>query len=1035
MNLAKLAIEKKAVTYFSIFLLVVGGVLSYFQLGQLEDPDFTIKTAVVLTPYPGASPQEVELEVTDRIELALQELKQVDYIESFSRAGYSQIKVEIKSIFGSAEIPQIWDELRRKVSDVASQLPPGAGPSVVNDDFGDVFGHLLAVTGEGFSYGELESYVEELKRELSLVDGVARIDLWGNQDKVVYIDVSETQLSQLGLSEESIEQTLQAQNAVVDAGWTDVQNRRLRIAPTGEFASPADIAELPIRPTLFDTLQSGDNSDGFGASSELIRIGDIGDVRPGYQDPPSTLMRYNGQPAIVLAIANLPGVNVVDMGKGVSQRLDELIVNLPIGIEPHRVHWQSDVIEESVNGFFISLLQAIAIVLAVLAIAMGWRMGVIIGTALILTILATFIMMGLFSIDLQRMSLGALVIALGMMVDNAIVVAEGVVVRLEKGMDKIEAAIESAQQPSMPLLGATVIAVMAFYPIVASTENSGEYCATLFSVVAIALLASWLISVTVTPLQCTAMLKVPKPTDGEKKDPYGGRFYRAFAGVLKGAIRVRYLTVAVMVGLLVLAGIGFQGVPKLFFPDSSMPKFMIDYWSPEGNRIEDVAADLERIEARLLADERVDSVSAFIGAGPPRFYLPVDPESANPAYAQLVVNVHDFRDINAILDELDPWLESDFPEAQIPLRKFAVGPANTWKFQTRISGGAVADPDVLRSLASQGLVVLEENSLAGASQSDWRQRVLKIEPAYNIERARWSGVTRDDIARATRRAFDGRTIGLYREQDDLIPIVLRQVEAERQNVGGLDVLQIQPAQSTVAVPLSQVVDGIDIRWEDPVIQRRDRKRTITVQSNPVLGTTLPTLFETVQTQFEDIELPRGYTMEWGGEHEDSAKSQAALIPGMIPAFIIMLFTTVALFNAFRPLLIIFLTVPFAAIGISAGLLVTQTAFGFVALLGAMSLSGMMIKNAIVLLDEINLNLSNGMDRYNAVIVGAQSRLRPVVLAAATTVLGVIPLLQDVFWIGLAVTIMAGLAFGTVLTMVLFPVFYAIFYRVKPAPAA
>ena len=885
-----------------------------------------------------------------------------------------------------------------------------------------------------FSYAELENYVDELKRELSLVEGVARIDLWGNQQKIVYIDVSETQLSQLGLSEESIEQTLKAQNAVVDAGWADVQNRRLRIAPTGEFASPTDIADLPIRPTIFDTLQSGDTSNGFSASSELIRIGDIGNVREGYQDPPSTLMRYNGRPAVVLAIANLPGVNVVDMGRAVSQRLDELIVDLPIGIEPHRVHWQADVIAESVNGFFISLLQAIAIVLGVLAISMGWRMGVIIGTALILTIMATFILMGLFSIDLQRMSLGALVIALGMMVDNAIVVAEGVVVRMEKGMNKVEAAIEAAQQPSMPLLGATVIAVMAFYPIFASTENSGEYTATLFSVVAIALLASWLISVTVTPLQCTAMLKIPKAT-GETKDPYGSRFYRTFASVLRGAIKVRYATVGAMIGLLVLAGIGFEGVPKLFFPDSSMPKFMVDYWSPEGNRIEDVAADVARIEERLRADERVESVSAFIGAGPPRFYLPVEPESANPAYAQLVVNVHDYRDINDILSELDPWLEGNFPEAQIPLRKFAVGPGNTWKFQTRISGGAVADPNVLRELANQGVAVLEDNLLAGDSQTDWRQRVLKIEPEYNIERARWSGVTRDDIARATRRAFDGRTIGLYRERDDLIPIVLRQIEAERQNVGGLDVLQIQPAQSTLAVPLSQVVDGIDIRWEDPVIQRRDRKRTITVQSNPILGTTLPSLFATVQGQFEAIEMPRGYVMEWGGEYEDSAKSQAALIPGMIPAFIVMLFTTVVLFNAFRPLLIIFLTVPFAAIGISAGLLVTQTAFGFVALLGAMSLSGMMIKNAIVLLDEINLNLSNGMNRYDAIIVGAQSRLRPVVLAAATTVLGVIPLLPDVFWVGLAVTIMAGLAFGTVLTMVLFPVLYAIFYRVKPETAS
>ncbi|MDX1400621.1 MAG: efflux RND transporter permease subunit, partial [Kiloniellales bacterium] len=639
MSLAQIAIEKKAVTYLTALFLVVGSAMAYLKLGQLEDPEFTIKTAVITTFYPGASPEEVEQEVTDRIELKIQELQQVDYIESTSMAGVSRIKVEIKPSFTSKQIPQIWDELRRKVDDVVPDLPPGVSIPNVNDAFGDVFGHLLALTGEGFSYAEMEEYAKDIQREVSLVEGVARVDLWGVQKKAIYLDVSATQLSLLGLSEDSIEQTLISQNTVVDAGRADVQNRRIRIVPTGEFTSPEDISDLAIRPSLVDTLQAGRQSAAAVDANELLRIRDIGAIVEGYADPPTTLMRFNGEPAIGIAIANLPGVNVVTMGRAVSDKVEDLIADLPIGIELHRVHWQSDVIDLSVQGFFISLMQAVAIVLAVLALSMGWRMGVVIGTALILTIFATFIVMKLAAIDLQRMSLGALVIALGMMVDNAIVVADGVVVRMQKGMDKFKAAIEAASQPSMPLLGATVIAVMAFYPIFASEESAGEYCATLFSVVGISLMLSWLISVTLTPLQCTLMLKPPK--DGEGADPYGGRLYKVFGGVLESLIRIRYLTIAVMIGLLVVSGIAFNGVPKLFFPDSSMPKFMIDYWSPEGNRIQDVAADLERIEERLMADERVDSVSAFIGAGPPRFYLPVEPESANPAYAQLVVNVHD----------------------------------------------------------------------------------------------------------------------------------------------------------------------------------------------------------------------------------------------------------------------------------------------------------------------------------------------------------------------------------------------------------
>ena len=1031
MNLAKIAIEKKALSYFITFLLVAGGLASFFSLGQLEDPDYSVKTAVIITQYPGASAAEVELEVTDRIEIALQQLKTIDYLKSFSAPGYSQIWVNIKTQYWSDKLPQIWDDMRRKVREVEGSLPPGCNRPIVNDDFGDVYGLLMAITGDGYSYAEMEDAAKGLKKELSLVEGVARVELWGVQPKVIYLEASETQLSQLGISDKSIIATMQQQNMVVDAGSVDVQQKRVRIAPTGEFNSPEDIADLHINPSLVDSLQTIERGQPPQSADELIRIRDIGTVKRGYQDPPPTMMRLDGKPALAISITNVAGANIVDVGRNVDARMAELEEDLPIGLDIHHVHWMSDVVSDSVNGFFINLAQAVAIVLVVLALSMGWRMGSLIGIDLVLTILGTLIVMAIMGIDLQRMSLGALIIALGMMVDNSIVVAEGFVVRREQGMDKIKAAIEAAGSPSMPLLGATVIAVMAFYPIGGSKESTGEYCLSLFIVVGISLMVSWIVSMTLTPIKCLDMLPDPKPQEAGH-DPFGSKFYKIFRGLLEKAIRMRVLFIATMLGLLVASFMGFGFVEQLFFPSSSMSKFMIDYYAPQGTRIEVVANDLKALEEKLLADERVDNVAAFIGSGPPRFYLPVEPESSNPAYGQLIVNLHDFRKIDELIKELTPWAAETFPDSMVPMRKFDVGPGQTWQFQYRISGPAIADTEILRGLGEQVQEILRDEPLAGAMQVDWRQKVPKMVPVYNQERARYAGVAREDVANATKRAYDGRTIGLYREQDELLPIILRHVEDDRAGLASFDVLQVQPGLTTVTLPIAQVTDGVKMEWEETRIWRRDRRRTITVQANPILGQTLPTLMQQVQAKIEGLEMPPGYKAEWGGTTEDSAKSQKALLPGFIPTFAVILFILVALFNAFKPPIVIMLTVPFAMIGITTGLLAFQAPFGFMALLGAMSLMGMMIKNAIVLLDEVNINLTNGMEQYDAVVIAALARLRPVVLAAATTVLGVVPLLQDVFWVGMAITIMAGLAFGTILTMLVVPVLYCMFFKV-PSP--
>ncbi len=1049
MNLTEFSINNKVLTYFVVALIVVGGIASFLQLGQLEDPDFTIKKAVVVTPYPGASPLEVELEVTDRIEQAIEELPELKHLYSISRPGLSIIKVDIKQEYWSDTLPRVWLDMRKKIQDVTPQLPPGAGVPQVSDDFNFVYGFVLALTGSGFSYKEMEDYADELKKELGVVKGVARVELWGVQDKVVYIDASEQQLTEREITAENFIATLGRQNMVVDAGYVDVQQRRFRVAPTGEFTSPEDIGDLYIHPNPLDVLNiplavsTPDSPDilqpgqraltrDFDVARELIRIRDVAEVKAGYLEPPYSLMRFNGKPAIAIQLANVVGGNVVDTGKNIERRLQELLPQLPVGIELTKIAWQSDLVAVAINDFMISLLQAVAIVLVVLALPLGLRMGVVIGFGLVLTILATFILMAVFKIDLERMSLGALVIALGMMVDNSIVVADGIAVRLKQGMDPKKAAIEAATQPAMPLLGATIVAVMAFYPIFASVADAGEYCRTLFIVVAFSLLLSWLIAVTVTPIQCMQILKVPQSEpDEEEADVYGGKIFVGYRKLLELAIRRRWLFMGAMVGLLIVSAVGFGGVRQMFFPDSSRPQLMVDFWYPEGTRIQDVSEQIKTAENRLMNDERVMNVSAFAGAGPPRFYLPVDPELPYQNYAQLIVNTHTFKDIDPLIAEFEPWLETNYSGAVIRVRKYGVGVSENWKLEWHISGPANADLKTLRKIGDQAVAILENSPYAKDIKTSMMNPVQKLVPDYDQVRGRWASVSREDIGFATRRAHDGVQVGLYREEKDLYPILLRLNKEERQNAAEMDTLQIQPALYTKTVPLAQVTKEIRVEWEDPIINRWERRRCITIQASPK-NTTYPDLKSRVIEAFKQLQLPPGYEIFLDGEDESTVDAQSSLIPGVIPAAAIMLTIIVALFNALRPPAIILMTIPFALIGIVAGLLPTGTPFGFMALLGAMSLAGMMIKNSIVLLDQVDIEQAAGKSPYEAVVIAGVSRLRPVVLAAGTTVLGVLPILQDVFWTSMAVTIMAGLTFGTLLTMLVVPVLYTILFKI-PSP--
>lgn len=1041
MSLTSLAIEKKNVTYFITFLLVAGGIAGFFQLGQLEDPEFTVKTAVITTFYPGASPTEVELEVTDRIEQAIQQMSQLKNVYSWSRAGVSIIKVDIKDEYWSDRLPQVWDELRKKIRNIRALLPPGASTPYVSDDFSEVYGFMLAITGEGFSYAEIEEYAKAIRKELSLVSGVARVELWGNQDKVIYLDISETQIAELGITMEEALLTLTQQNMVVDSGYVDVQNQRLRIETTGEFKTPDDIGELALRTSLLDKFLNLGKSNlsnsqikfkdfSFLQPSDLIRVKDVATVRSGYLEPPRWLMRYNGQPAIAIYISNASGIKIVDLGKTLEKEIKEISKELPVGIELNPIAWQSVLVEKSISDFMINLAEAIIIVLAVLWLTMGLRLAIIIGVGgLIFTILGTFLFMKIFEIDLHRVSLGSLVIALGMMVNNAIVVADGISVKMKGGMERMKAALEAASKPSWPLLGATVIASLAFYPIFGSPGDTGEYAGSLFLVVSISLILSWFLALTVTPLLCIYML--PEETKSEQgTDLYAGGIYKIFKKQLEDAIRNRRKFLTVMVVLLGISFYLFSFIPILFFSDSTRPQFMIDYWAPEGTRIQQVSEDLKPIEEKLMQSSHVKNVSTFIGGGPPRFYLPVNPELPYETYAQLIVNTPGFKDVDKTIAEIEPWLEDEFPQALIRIRKFSVGPADTWKIEARFSGPADADPKILRSLANQGVAILHASPLAKEVRTDWRQRVKKVVAKYDQKRGRWAAITRRDIANSTKRSYDGLIVGLYREKADLYPIILRHTQEERQNAASnLDLIQVLPSLSTETIPLSQVIEGIEVQWENPIISRWNRRRAITVQASPE-GVTAPALLDSILTDFEAIELPPGYKLEWDGEYDSIQTSQNSLLPAMGPTVVSILLILVLLFNGFRPPAIIILIIPFAFIGIVSGFLLTGAEFGFMALIGAMSLAGMMIQNAVVLIDEIKLQQSEGKDPYNAVIDSSLSRLMPVINSAATTILGLAPLLQDVFWKSMAITIMAGLTVGTIITMIVLPVLYTVFYRIK-----
>ncbi|MCX2789794.1 MULTISPECIES: efflux RND transporter permease subunit VmeI [Vibrio] len=1014
-GIAAYFIRNRVISWMVSLIFLIGGVSAFFGLGRLEDPAFTIKDAMVVTSYPGATPQQVEEEVTYPIEKAIQQLTYVDEVNSISSRGLSQITVSMKNNYGPDDLPQIWDELRRKVNDLKGSLPPGVNDPSVIDDFGDVYGILLAVTGDGYSYKELLDYVDYLRRELELVDGVSKVSVSGQQQEQVFIEISMKKLSSLGLSPNTVFNLLSTQNVVSDAGAIRIGNEYIRIQPTGEFQSVDELGDLLI-------TESG--------AQGLIFLKDVAEIKRGYMEVPTNIINYNGELALNLGVSFAQGVNVVEVGKAFDRRVAELKYQQPVGVEISEIYNQPKEVDKSVSGFVISLAQAVGIVIIVLLFFMGLRSGLLIGLILLLTVLGTFIFMKYLAIDLQRISLGALVIALGMLVDNAIVVVEGILIGTQKGRTRLQAATDIVTQTKWPLLGATVIAVTAFAPIGLSEDSTGEYCGTLFTVLLISLMLSWFTAISLTPFFADIFFKGQKikSGEGEDNDPYNGIVFVMYKKFLSFCMRRAWFTVVVLVAGLAASVYGFTHVKQAFFPSSTTPIFQLDVWLPEGTDIRATDDTLQELEGWLAEQDHVDHITTTAGKGLQRFMLTYAPEKSYAAYGEITTRVDNYEALAPLMERFREHLKSDYPEINYKLKQIELGPGGGAKIEARVIG---SDPTVLRTIAAQVMDVMYADPGATNIRHDWRERTQVLEPQFNESQARRYGITKSDVDDFLSMSFSGMSIGLYRDGTTLMPIVARLPEDERIDIRNIEGMKIwSPAQSEF-IPLQQVTMGYDMRWEDPIIVRKNRKRMLTVMADPdILGEeTAATLQKRLQPQIEAIEMPPGYSLEWGGEYESSGDAKASLFTTMPMGYLFMFLITIFLFNSIKEPLIVWLTVPLALIGVTTGLLALNTPFGFMALLGFLSLSGMVLKNGIVLLDQIEIEMKSGKEAYDAVVDAAVSRVRPVCMAAITTILGMIPLLPDIFFKPMAVTIMFGLGFATVLTLIVVPVLYRLFHRV------
>jgi multidrug efflux pump subunit AcrB len=1005
MSIARFSIDRPLYTWLLMLFCLFGGIGGYLGVGKLEDPGITLKSALVITPWPGATAAEVGAEVSEVLESTLQTLDEINYVTSRNTPGLSVIEVHIKDTYDGTELPQVWDRLRAKVADVQGALPPGTLPPEINDSFGDIYGIYYAVTAPGMSDAQVHEIATHLRREMLAVPGVAGAELRGLPEEAVFVEPDTATLANIGVPPGAILAAIGRLSTVEATGALPQGGVQLRVeapeAEAGDFAL---------------------NGLTIGTEGQTFNLIDLAEISRGLVDQPRHMIRQDGVEAFTLGISALDSENIVAVGDRVEARLASVMADLPVGVDLHPIYEQHRIVDAASDEFLLNLVVSVVVVIGVLALFMGGRAAVVVGVTLALNVIATFFFMMLFDIKMERISLGALIIAMGMLVDNAIVVAEGMQTDMRRGRRASDAAAEVARKTQLPLLGATVIGAMAFAGIGLSPDATGEFLFSLFAVITISLLLSWLLAVTVTPLLGAYLFKHGGLAEGA--DPYGGAFFRGYAAVVRGALSVRWLVIVGLIGATVAGFAAMSQVTQQFFPPAKTPVFYFNYYAQQGSSIHKTSQDLGVIEAWLAKRADVDSVTATMGEAVSRFVLTYTPAKPDPAYGQLVIRASSFEAIPALRDDLAAFAAEALPWAETRVQQFIYGPPVGADVEVRLSG---PDPDVLRGLADQALAVLEASPMLQAQRLDWRERDLTTQPVYADDRAQNLGVARADVAAALALATDGIPAGSLREGDRDIPIIVRTPRDGSNAAQLLDQLVYAPTVGGY-IPLDQVIDGFDVQVRDGAIVRRDRLPTISVQGFTVPGVLADAAFRTVRADLEAITLPPGYNFEWGGEFESAGTAQASLGRQMPLAFGTMFLITVLLFGAMRQTAVIWTVVPMAVTGAAVGLLATDLPFSFTALLGLLSLSGMLIKNAIVLVEEIDAQKHEGLPQSQAIVTASVSRLRPVVLAAGTTILGLAPLVFDVFFASMAVTIMAGLGFATVLTLIGVPVLYHTYLR-------
>ena len=1042
-NVSRWALQHPELTRYLMIVLMLLGLVAYFQLGQDEDPPFTFRAMVVQAYWPGANAKDVAEQVTDKIERTLQEVPYSDKIRSYTKPGESLTILQLADSSPPHEVANTWYQARKKIGDMRGTLPQGVIGPFFNDEFGDVYGSIFALSADGFSDEELRVRAEDIRSQLLRVHDVAKVQLFGVQSQKVWVELSQKRAAEMGVDVNGVISQLNAQNAVQGSGVVDSGTQNVQVRVAGAFQSVDEIRALPIRVVNPATGQAAS-----------IRLGDIADVRRGYSDPPDVKVRANGKQVIAIGVSMAKGGDIIALGKGLQKQVAEVRKQLPVGMELAQVQDQPEAVSRSVGEFVRVLVEAIVIVLGVSFVSLGLHFkplridiwpGLVVAITIPLVLAITFVTMYYWGVGLHKISLGSLIIALGLLVDDAIIAVEMMVRKLEEGYSKERAATFAYEVTSMPMLTGTLITAAGFLPIGLAKSMTGEYTFAIFAVTAAALLISWFVSVYFVPYLGARLLhtrmKAHEPDGSLSAKPhetFDSPFYERFRRVVAWCIGHRWLTIGATVGIFVLGLMGMGLVQQQFFPDSSRPEIMVDLWLPEGATVKQSEEVARRFEARMLQEAGVKSVTTWVGSGVPRFYLPLDQVFPQSNVSEAIVEPKDLKVRESLRKKLPALLATEFPEIRSRVKLLPNGPPVPYPVQFRVVG---ADADQVRHWADEAKAVLRANTHMRGVNDNWNENVLAMRLAVDQAKARALGVTTQAIAQATQTQFSGSTIGQYREGDQLIDIVLRQPLAERSAVTNLSSAYVATSNGGV-VPLAQIA-RLSLGWEPGVLWREGRSYAVTVQGDVVEGMQGPTVTDELWGKGNAVgplkalmkKMPPGYEIQVAGAVEEASKGQGAIAAG-VPVMLFIIFTLLMLqLHSFSRALLVFATGPLGVAGAAAALLALNRPFGFVALLGVIALMGMIMRNSVILIDQIEQDRAQGVPAWNAIIESAVRRFRPIVLTAAAAVLAMIPLSESEFWGPMAVAIMGGLLIATVLTLLALPAMYAAAFRVRPVQTA